>query len=496
MVSPKILRRIELIHSDFYYFLKYCSYTPVGDGTAPARFPIDELGYLKAYMNVLKTEKRIITFKGRQLMFSWMHANLYAWELLTTTYGDHLAFAQDEVKSIEFGKRVRAILDNIPENIWPKPLRPKHQFTQERIYVPSLNNNLFCFPASGNKGHGWTTSSVFFDEFGRHPNAAEAKLAIMGADVKLGKNRIYMVSTGDRYIPGEKITFKELTEDIPISPEKELVPGMTLTHLDNGLAYVKAYYYCDPSRDKEWEIITRKKLKDVDFEISHNLSWANVSGQGVFSDLYDEQKHRVGDVLPHPRFGPIIIGVDFGGNQSFAVCQPQGREFVVLAEFPNRGFGLAKNLTELVSSLKSIWGEDLFSSLVIKYAPDPSGQDHGKEMENTSLVDYLIEFSGHRSKVVIPRTNLITPRITAVRDALSEDRLRLSSSCKFLNEAMKGGYHWPENQLNKSGKPSPVKNEYSHIMDALQYAVMVVEDLKNEFGVRIINPGENIRNLI
>ncbi len=53
--------------------------------------------------------------------------------------------------------------------------------------------------------------------------------------------------------------------------------------------------------------------------------------------------------------------------------------------------------------------------------------------------------------------------------------LVISPACEILGEAMVGGYHYREQAIGEEKfNDKPEKNQYSHIADALQYALLGV----------------------
>jgi hypothetical protein len=248
----------------------------------------------------------------------------------------------------------------------------------------------------------------------------------------------------------------------------------------NGFYSIRLHYSVDPARDENWAEEMRKKIGARDFAISHDLQRVQMGGIGVFSDLYRPEEHELSTYVgPSPRFGPVVLGWDFGGNHSVAVMQRQGREIIVLEEFPNMGFGTKDISEHIYDHLREKWGH---MSLRYIDAIDPAGKDAGKETDARSCADMLVaqaKSMGRTSAdVKIPKTNLIKPRLEAVREVLRGDKflLKLNPTCPLLRKALRGAYCWPEN-IAKGRKPEPEKNSFSHITDAMGYGIMVLTKL-------------------
>jgi len=249
----------------------------------------------------------------------------------------------------------------------------------------------------------------------------------------------------------------------------------------NLFKYVRIHWSADPARDEQWREMMIARNGPRDFAISHDLQRVQMGGQGVFSDLYIPEEHEIDTyVAPDPRFGPVILGWDFGGNHSIVVGQRQGREIHIIEEYPNMGFGTKDIARQVYEELTEKWQH---LGLHFIDAIDPAGKDAGKESDAKSCADMLIAQArtmGRTSQDVrIPRTNLITPRLEAVRSTLRGEpyTLRVGPNCPFLRRAMRGAYCWPE-KIGKGRKAEPEKNDFSHIVDGLGYLILVINTLK------------------
>jgi hypothetical protein len=248
----------------------------------------------------------------------------------------------------------------------------------------------------------------------------------------------------------------------------------------NKFHYIRLHWTADPSRDAEWKELMISRNGPRDFAISHDLQRIQLGGQGVFSDLYLPEVHEVLEQKePHPRFGPLILGWDFGGNHSVVIGQRQGSHLVIFAEFPNMGFGTHDIAREIYEWVDEQWGHLGLQEIDVI---DPAGKDAGKESTAKSCADMLVMNAKKRgrtsSSVKAASTNLIPGRLEAVRRSLRGDRflLQLTPAVPFLKKALRGAYCWPE-KLAKGRKPEPEKNIYSHCSDALQYLILGAEKL-------------------
>lgn len=488
-----LAKRLAAIHSDVRVFFKYCAFTydESDPNTAKKPFPT-HIPYINAILGEIQSHPKLVFEKSRQLMVSWIFAGHFAWEILTKTNVQILVFAQDEKKAIEFGKRVAFICNNVPEWVWPRSIRPRVEPTQDQISVPSLNSKVIILTSAPNKGHGYTPTATLFDEFGYHPNAAESFRAIIGGAVKI-HSRVYVVSTPPPILGDGANKFYQICDDeldnedfeptaATISDMDELCLGVRArTNQKNTFRYIRVHHSADPARDEAWKAAMIAINGERDFAISHDLQRVHFGGQGVFSDLYNPYVHEVNEVLmPHPRFGPVVLGWDFGGNHSIVAMQRQGADIAILREFPNMGFGTVDISRDVYAHLQAEWGH-----LNLHYIDgcDPAGRDAGKETDNKSCLDALMAQAKLMGRgyadVRVPRTNLIKPRLEAWRELLRGEtgNLQIGTNCPYLRKALRGAYCWPEN-IGKGRKAEPEKNSYSHTVDAGGYGIMVLQMLR------------------
>lgn len=197
------------------------------------------------------------------------------------------------------------------------------------------------------------------------------------------------------------------------------------------------------------------------------------SGTAVFRESFKSSFHVVDEL--EPAHGHVlIVGQDFGRDPCSIICQldHKGR-FLVLEEVLAEDIGLALHVER---SLKPILTSARYLGRPIAIIGDPAGRAKSTIFEDTSF-DVLKRLG----LMAYPApTNDIDRRLQAVehflnmqRDggaAMLVDRKRCPQTVKALN----GGYRF---KLTRGGqkRPSPDKNDASHIMDALQYACLVAQ---------------------
>jgi hypothetical protein len=170
---------------------------------------------------------------------------------------------------------------------------------------------------------------------------------------------------------------------------------------------------------------------------------------------------------------PIILGWDFGLTPAVAICQmtPRG-QFIVLEELVAEDMGIRQFATDVVKPVIL----NKYAKHRIESCGDPAGMNRAQTDERTCFQELL--------EVGLPtepaNTNDFIPRRESVafflnRMAGGEPGFLIDANCKTLRKGFIGGYRYE--RLKVSGeiyRERPVKDRFSHIHDALQYACLRV----------------------
>lgn len=213
----------------------------------------------------------------------------------------------------------------------------------------------------------------------------------------------------------------------------------------------------------------------------HNADWVrryvhaeygnDPSGTAVFRESFKPSFH-IADTLDPVQGHPLIVGQDFGRNPASVICQLDHRgRLLVLEEVDAVDIGLELHLER---ALKPTLFRERYFGRAVALAGDPAGMQRSTTYEETSFD--VLKRAGLMA-FPAPSNNLDT-RLRAVESFL----LRQSdggpafiidrSRCPKLTRALAGGYRFAKLKTGMS-KPTPDKNEYSHLADALQYACLV-----------------------
>ena len=202
----------------------------------------------------------------------------------------------------------------------------------------------------------------------------------------------------------------------------------------------------------------------------------SLGGLPVYDKTFKPQRHVAAAPLTPIRSEtyPLCIGLDFGRTPAAIIGQltPLGR-VNILSEVIGENMGIQT----FVKTLLKPHLYERYPGLPVFIAPDPAGWQK-TQVGEISPVDVLVA-EGYR--VVRPQTNKPDMRIEAVdtllgQSADTEPRFRIDPACRTLIKGFKGGYKW---KVNKQGDltqdKEPLKNEYSHPHDALQYLALVID---------------------
>lgn len=194
------------------------------------------------------------------------------------------------------------------------------------------------------------------------------------------------------------------------------------------------------------------------------------SGSAVFRDSFTYSFHTFDELQPVPG-RPLIVGQDFGRDPWSVICQVDHRgRFLILEEVMGEDVGLEQHIS---LNLRPRVMDERYFGHPIALIGDPSGVAKSSLYEESSFD--VLKREGFMAWPA--PTNDLDPRLRAVEayllaqqggmPMLMIDRAR----CPVISAAFRGGYRY-EKMKSGQRKPVPMKNRYSHPMDAVQYAAL------------------------
>lgn len=219
---------------------------------------------------------------------------------------------------------------------------------------------------------------------------------------------------------------------------------------------------------KYYERFIRSNSADWCKRYVHAKYGDDPSGSAVFRESFKRHWHVVDEVEPVSGW-PLLVGLDFGRDPCAIICQPDHRgRLLVLEEVIAEDIGLE---LQLQRAIKPALMQERYMGKGVYIVGDPAGRQRSTLYEETSFD--LIKRNGLNAYPA--PTNDVDKRLNAVESWLLGSRdggpavLIDAERCPKLVRALAGGYRYGRTKGGQR-KPSPDKNEYSHIMDAFQYA--------------------------
>jgi hypothetical protein len=263
--------------------------------------------------------------------------------------------------------------------------------------------------------------------------------------------------------------------------------GISSTDLKSGIRFLALHYTADEEKRGEW---ARKMKKtgisqrewDREMELREDV-W---DGEAVYADYVDALHCPV---PVRDRHLPIVNGsLYFGGwdcgqtlSPAFVLLQVTPRPFQVhaLVEVVSEGAMAMETFAPLVQQVLMRWHPGLWSE-VSHHGDATVTQRSGSNGDSASDV------AVRHGVVIRPESNVWAARQSSVTwlltRSLGENAPGFFVSglgCPVLRTGFQGAYRYrPHSQSQKDGAGTilqmPVKDEYSHVQDALQYAALAV----------------------
>ena len=175
---------------------------------------------------------------------------------------------------------------------------------------------------------------------------------------------------------------------------------------------------------------------------------------------------------------PLVVSLDFGLTPAAAITQTDARgRFFVLSECVSEDMDIREFLEfVLIPHLQSDYSEHWDKrDRMIKFVGDPAGAQRS-QTDSRSCFD---EFRLKGLRIQPAKSNAWLPRRGAVAWYLNKlsgggPAFMIDPRCDVLRKGFNGGYKYHRLQVSGEARytDEPVKNRYSHIHDALQYAAM------------------------
>ncbi len=194
----------------------------------------------------------------------------------------------------------------------------------------------------------------------------------------------------------------------------------------------------------------------------------------VFGEYLDATHCASEAIAPDTNYD-LVLGIDAGLEPACVILQQDNRgRWLAIAELVASDFGAERFGRELNEILAS-WFPDWRPDRMLAYADPAAGAR--SQVDERAYIDVLREVTG--IPIRLAPSNDIGLRLEAVRGTLGrliegKPGFILSPACAELRKALAGRYCYRRVQVGTDERyeDKPCKNRFSHIADALQYALL------------------------
>lgn len=467
------LELYQKIRESPWEFARHCVFTQdQADRANPIKaFP--DFEYLQYYFKAWQKYRLLAVPKSRRMMLSWSTVILYLWDTMFHIGRQNAFVSKKEADGDELIERCKFILDNIPKDKLPPSMIPKWKKTYCTLEFPEINSKIMSFPSGSDQLRQFGFSGIMGDECAFWEDAESMYSSTFPTIEATG--RMTMISSP---APGffKNLVFDQMdgnTGQANAQEKQHIYPMQGLEiwkNPKNKFVVFQLHYSANPNKDKAYIENIKSSMPKSQFMQEFELQWESFEGQAVYPD-WNERFHGVKESL-QPHVGlPLLLGVDQGLTPACVVAQLQGDQLVILKEITAVNMG-AERFCDLVKRELAVsypaWCNVDRDFILFM---DPAGFSRKDTDERT----YASIWSTRGFKPT-PGAMTWEERRQSVEHFLlkvtkSGPSLQVSlPNCQLLVRGFNGGYRYPDKAFEiEPNKIRPLKDEHSHIHDALQY---------------------------
>jgi hypothetical protein len=488
------LENYKRYRADAWAFLTECVFTlDQVDKENPIKLFPDK-NYLRYFVKVWQRYPLLAVPKSRRMTMSWTEISLIVWDTIFNKGRNWAMVSKKEDDANELVMRAKFIIDNIDRNKLPKELLPKYQHKFCVLNFPELHSKIQGFPQGADQLRQFTFSGIFGDESAFWEQAQEFYSASFPTID--GGGKMHLISSP---APGffKKLVFDQLDAvgDVNVMEmTPDFIKPQTGVRLwknpKNQFLVFELHYTADPlKRSDEYRETIKNSLPLVEYLREYELHWDTFQGMPVFPEF---SKIHIAEEKPEPMPGlPMLLGFDFGLTPAAVVGQLQDEILVIFKEFIEINMGADRFADKVMAELRLRY--PTFSDFKKNWLTyiDPSGVFR-KDTDETTCAQ-ILNAKGFRC---IPGPVTWEERRHGVLHWLR----RLSTSgvptfriygrdCPMLVKGFEGGYRFAEKAAEiEPSKLRPVKDQFSHPHDALQYLCCGIKALNRKVTQQIPRP--------
>jgi hypothetical protein len=272
---------------------------------------------------------------------------------------------------------------------------------------------------------------------------------------------------------------------------------MLVKNCANGARYVQMHYSVDPQKGQEWARVERAKVPAREWQREMEMDETIYAGEPVYADYRDKRHCPLQGHAPLPicRGATYVAGWDCGQTITPAFCllqiTPKPWQVAAILEVTSPGAEPMEKfaprvMAELRKRLPGRWDE-------VEHWGDATVM--ARNGANGETAQQAAARHGVRIR---PASNEWNGRYGAVTWLLMNDinetipRFLVDGvMCPLLREGFQGAYKFDESSAGDAVGPTrvlkerPLKNTYSHVHDALQYAACRVRFVMKRNGLPV-----------
>lgn len=261
----------------------------------------------------------------------------------------------------------------------------------------------------------------------------------------------------------------------------EVMQGLfTWRNHNNGFKIIDLEYSAAPwKRDPEWLMLQRKGMPKAEFNREYGRNWVVYEGKAVYDD-YDPDIHDLRGAIYALRRCRLISGWDGGPHDTnlawaLGLAFPDEVAVLVIDEFWVNDGDVEGFVDVVRTRLNTDWFK--ISGGFSVHVADPQVFTPNN-ITKSSMADIMrkygmppipgaVSWSARRQGVI----DLMTKTYKSKGEGRVVPRFRVHERCEMIRTGLGGGYHYPKMAAGIGGqfKPQPVKNEFSHVLNCVEY---------------------------
>lgn len=252
-------------------------------------------------------------------------------------------------------------------------------------------------------------------------------------------------------------------------------------NVHNGFKVIDIEFTADPEkRSPEWIAQSQAGVPKAEWNREFGKQWLVYEGKPVYQD-YDRDLHRLLGNIVVPRRSRLVSGWDGGPNDvnlawALGLCFPYENAVIFIDEYAVDDGDIDSFVDVVASRLQLEWIK--IAGFSIHIADQSVFTKSGVVKGGRAMADAMRE----RGMAPIPgeisfakrRANVETmlKKLYKHHDGKIVPQWRHHERCTLIEQAMVGGYAYPRVMGGVGGeyRPAPMKNKFSHIANAMEYA--------------------------